>query len=198
MMNKPRGRPPAGAERAKGRIVAAAQDLFAAHGYNGTTLRAVAHAADCDPALIAYHFGSKRGLFAHVMTLALSPATVLERALPGAPDLVGVRLLAHVVHAWDRPEVAGSIGNLVRASMTDEEVMRTFREYLDREIMGRLVEYLGGVDATARASALITLVIGSIFGRYVVGVASIAEMSADQYVAALTPAARAVTQRRIR
>jgi AcrR family transcriptional regulator len=186
----------AGTEDAKERLVAAAQALFATHGYDGTTLRAVARQARCDPALIAYHFGSKRGLFAHVMTLALSPTTVLERALPGDPDTVGVRLLAHVVRAWDRPDVAGSLSRLVQASMTDDDVMRTFREYLDREIMGPLVEYLGGADATARASAILTLVIGAIFGRYVVQVPSIARQAPERYLAALAPPARSASSRR--
>ena len=88
---------------------------------------------------------------------------MLEAALPGDPATVGTRLLAHVMRAWDRPEIAEPLGRLVQASMTDDEVMRAFREYVDQEVMGRLVEYFGGTDATARATALMSLVIGTIF-----------------------------------
>jgi AcrR family transcriptional regulator len=173
--------------------------LFCQGGYDGTTLRAVAKEADCDPALIVYYFGSKRALFAHVMTLALSPTSVLEQALEGDPESVGPRLLDHVIRAWEDPEVARTLGRLVQAAMGDEELMRTFREYVDREILGRLVEYLGGGrDAAARANALLTLVIGCIFARYVLRVPAIASQDSDRMLVVLAPAARAASASRRR
>src|SRR4051794_28229234 len=48
----------------KARILAAAQRLFAAEGYERTTVRAIAAAAAADPALVVRYFGSKEGLFA--------------------------------------------------------------------------------------------------------------------------------------
>ena len=44
------------------RILAAARDEFAEHGWAGTAIRAVARTADVDPALIYHYFGSKEGL----------------------------------------------------------------------------------------------------------------------------------------
>lgn len=190
-MNKRRGRPPKGAADARERLTYAAKALFVERGYHGTTLRAIGAAAGCDPALIAYHFGSKRALFAHVMTLALSPTMVLEAALPGERTTVGTRLLSHVMHAWDQPEVAEPLGRLVQASLTDDEVMRAFREYVDQEVMGRLVEYFGGTDATERATALLTLVVGTIFARYVVKIPAIASQSSERYWEAVRPLAHA-------
>lgn len=192
-MNKARGRPRKGTDAARGRLAVAAQSLFASRGYEGTTLRAIAAEAGCDPALISYHFGSKRGLFAHVMTLALSPTSVLEAALPGDPSAVGERLLAHVMRAWDQPEVSAPLGRLVQAAMTDDEVMRAFREYVDQEVMGRLVEYFGGPDATERATALLTVVIGTIFARYVIKIPEIAQQPPGQFWAAVAPLAHAAT-----
>src|SRR6202789_1132038 len=43
-------------------ILREARASFAEHGYAGTTLRAVARAADVDPALVYHYFGSKEGL----------------------------------------------------------------------------------------------------------------------------------------
>ncbi|WP_063774786.1 TetR family transcriptional regulator [Kitasatospora azatica] len=65
-MNKSRGRPP-GNPPTKARITAVARELFLRDGYRGTTLRAVAAAAQVDPALISYHFGSKQGLFGEAL-----------------------------------------------------------------------------------------------------------------------------------
>jgi AcrR family transcriptional regulator len=196
MVNRRPGRPRRGTDDGRQRILAAAQELFATHGYDHTTVRAVASHAGCDPALIAYHFGSKKGLFAQVMMLALSPSTVLELALPGDPDTLGPRLLAQVVEVWDRPEAGVPLTRLVEAFMTDRDVLRTFREYVDRELTARLVEYFGGLHATERATAVLTLVIGTVFARYVVRIPSIADQPADAFLTALAPSAAAATARR--
>lgn len=194
-MNIRPGRPKGGVTDAADRIVAAAQQLFAEHGYAGTTVRAVASHAGCDPALIAYHFGSKAGLFSHVMTLAVDPATVLAKALPGPREEIGPRLIAFILHAWDQPEIGGPLTALVSTAMSDPQVMGAFREYLEREVMGRLVEYLGGPDATSQANGLITLVVGVIFARYVVQIPTIATQPTTDYLAAVAPAAQRTTQR---
>ena len=48
-------------------ILDAAEALFAAHGYDGVTLRAIAKRAGVDVALANYHFGPKRELFDAVL-----------------------------------------------------------------------------------------------------------------------------------
>jgi AcrR family transcriptional regulator len=45
------------------RILDAAEELFAHHGYDGVTLRQIAHQAGVDVALANYHFGKKTELF---------------------------------------------------------------------------------------------------------------------------------------
>ena len=45
------------------RILNAAEELFARHGYDGVTLRQIAKVADVDVALANYHFGRKQQLF---------------------------------------------------------------------------------------------------------------------------------------
>lgn len=45
------------------RILDAAEKLFAEHGYDGVTLRAIAREAEVDVALANYHFGRKHELF---------------------------------------------------------------------------------------------------------------------------------------
>lgn len=47
----------------KDRILDAAEELFALHGYDGVTLRQIAQSAGVDVALASYHFGKKRDLF---------------------------------------------------------------------------------------------------------------------------------------
>lgn len=45
------------------RILDAAEELFALHGYDGVTLRRIARRAEVDVALASYHFGKKLDLF---------------------------------------------------------------------------------------------------------------------------------------
>ncbi|MDZ7686345.1 MAG: TetR/AcrR family transcriptional regulator [Gammaproteobacteria bacterium] len=45
------------------RILDAAEELFALHGFDGVTLRQIAKKADVDVALANYHFGKKQDLF---------------------------------------------------------------------------------------------------------------------------------------
>lgn len=49
------------------RLLAAATSLFAARGYDGTSVRAIAKAADANLNAVSYHFGGKPGLYAAVI-----------------------------------------------------------------------------------------------------------------------------------
>ena len=71
-------RPPSRGTRTAGRrpgksntrhlLVEAARELFAERGYEGTSLREIAAAADVDPGMIRHYFGDKETLFITVMT----------------------------------------------------------------------------------------------------------------------------------
>ena len=58
---------PAAAD-ARGRILAAGRAAFAAHGFDGTTLREVADRAGVQHQLIVYHFGTKLALWKAVVS----------------------------------------------------------------------------------------------------------------------------------
>jgi AcrR family transcriptional regulator len=52
--------------RVQDRLLDAAEELFCAHGFEATTIRDIAAAADCNIASINYYFGSKEKLYAEV------------------------------------------------------------------------------------------------------------------------------------
>src|ERR1700754_2747066 len=62
------------------RILSAARDEFAQYGWAGTTIRAVARAADVDPALVYHYFGSKEAL----LDAATNPPQRWLEAVAGA------------------------------------------------------------------------------------------------------------------
>jgi AcrR family transcriptional regulator len=51
----------------KEKILDAAEELFAEHGFAATSMRAITTAADVNLAAVNYHFGSKEGLFIAVL-----------------------------------------------------------------------------------------------------------------------------------
>lgn len=64
---RPPGRPRLGSEDKRERILVEAFDLFAQHGYAGTSLTKVARAADISKPGLLHHFGSKQELFSAVL-----------------------------------------------------------------------------------------------------------------------------------
>ncbi|MGD0192062.1 MAG: TetR/AcrR family transcriptional regulator [Rhizomicrobium sp.] len=74
-----RGRPSKenGGEATRERILDAAEELFAQHGFDGVTIRQVTRKANVDVALAHYYFGTKRGLFDSVF---LRRAAILNEA----------------------------------------------------------------------------------------------------------------------
>jgi len=90
----------------KERILDAAEQRFARHGFYGVSLREITQAARVDVALVGYHFGGKRELFTAVFErraallnrerLELLEA-VRRAALPGAPSLEAI------VNAFTQP-----------------------------------------------------------------------------------------------
>ena len=87
------------------RILNAAEELFALHGFDGVTLRRIATAAEVDVALLNYHFGVKKKLFEAVF---LRRAEILNEArlnalLEAKAGSGGQPSLQQIVSAFLRP-----------------------------------------------------------------------------------------------
>lgn len=189
-MNKARGRPRGGSD-AKERILEAARLTFADRGYDGATLRTIAQQADVDPALISYYFGSKQGLFVQAMSMALGPSEVLAAAMEAPPEELADRLLAAVLNSWEDPERGPAMRTFVLMALQHDDLLRAFREYLEREVIGRAADNLAGPGASRRATAAITVIIGVIFNRYILRLAPAAHVPLGELHAAVSPALRA-------
>jgi AcrR family transcriptional regulator len=83
--------PRAAGQATRSAIQAAATPLFAEHGFNGVSVRAIAAAADVDPALVIRHFGSKESLFLHT----IDPDSGLGEVIAGPLETLGRRLVEH-------------------------------------------------------------------------------------------------------
>ena len=167
-----------------------ARRRFLADGYQAVTMRSIAAEAGVDAALISYYFGSKKGLFGAALALSANPPEVLLRALAGDPATLPERVLSALLHAWDDPERRAAARH-GQAAVQDPDLARLLREVLEREIVDRVAEHLGGADARLRAAAFVTQLAGVVFARYVLRVEPVATMKVDELVRHLAPGLRA-------
>ena len=90
----------------KDKILGAAEELFATHGFAGTSLRQVTSRADVNIAAVNYHFGSKENLVNEVFRRRMDQMSAqrlvqLERALTEQPGEIEPIIAAFVEPALD-------------------------------------------------------------------------------------------------
>lgn len=167
-----------------------ARDRFLTEGYAHVSLRSIAADAGVDVALISYHYGSKKGLFGAAMALAANPAELLARELDGPLNSLPERIVHTVLTAWEDPETSGSLRAFMLAAVQDPDVARLFREMLEREMIGRIAERIGGADAARRASVAASQIAGLVMARYLIGFEPLASMPVDELTRRMAPALR--------
>lgn len=174
----------AGDSDAREQVLAAARRLFAEHGFEGTTLRAVAREAGVDGALPSYHFGSKGDLFAATLELPVSPRVALAGVLAEARhDEIAATLLRTLVAVWDAAG-GGPLAALLRSATSQEQLLQGF---VTSEILPLLRTAIDGEDAELRAAGAASQVMGLVMARYVLRVEPLASAAPEDVVATIAP-----------
>jgi AcrR family transcriptional regulator len=182
----PRGRRSTG-EDTRQLIVDAARTEFATKGYDASSLRAIARLAGVDPALVHHYFDGKAHLFAETMALPFRPADVIAGILGGPRAEVGERLAAAFFTLWEVPASRERFVAMVRSAVSHEEAARMLREFLAREVFGRLARELGVPDAELRAGLAAAQMVGVAMLRYVVGYEPLVAADPARLVALVAP-----------
>lgn len=183
-----RGRPDDGGDRRE-RIVAAATQLFADHGFDAVSLRRVAREAKVDPALVHHYFDGKDALFAAAVALPADPGDILAGLDTSSPQGRG-RYLAHAVVAlWEGPQ-RHVLAAFFRATIGSAARTRLLREVVRRRILARVAEGLPYDDdeRALRASLAATQVVGFILARYIVELEPLASLAPERAESLLAPA----------
>ena len=84
---------------ARSKIMVAAEELFAARGYAGTSVRDIASAAGVNGAMIHYYFGNKEGLYHSILETAASEVRSLLKEAAGDDQPTRERL-TRFIHAY--------------------------------------------------------------------------------------------------
>jgi AcrR family transcriptional regulator len=176
--------PRANGGEAREAILQAAREQFATHGYEATTLRAIAGAAGVDAALPSYHFGSKNALFVATLQLPVTPGDIIDGLLADGLDCAGERLVRRLLDVWDDPVRGAPLIAVLRSAATHGEAMR---EFIEREIVARFAAAIEGPDAAVRAGAIVSQVLGLVTARYVLHIEPLASASHDELAAMVGP-----------
>lgn len=90
-------------------LIAAGRKLFARHGYDGSSVRAITTDAAVNLGAITYHFGSKRGLYDAVVGSCMEPFAdrVTQAIAAGGDPLTRLDEVvnAYFDHLWSNPDL---------------------------------------------------------------------------------------------
>ncbi|WP_084520158.1 TetR/AcrR family transcriptional regulator [Nocardia mexicana] len=174
-------------QESKRKILEAARASFAAHGYQGTTVRSIAAAAEVDPSMIHYFFGRKDQLFAATMNLPDGPREPMSNLLTAGLDGLGARLVRRFLEVWDAAERMEPLLIMARSTGNSDASADMLREYIDQEFTAQLVAAVDRPDAALRCDLVCAQLLGIATARYSIRQEPLASADHDTLVAWLGP-----------
>ncbi|MBB2893759.1 TetR family transcriptional regulator [Flexivirga oryzae] len=187
---KRQGRRPGRPDTREG-IVDSARKLFAEKGFARSSVRAIAHDAGVDPALITHYFGSKEGLFQATLDLPIRPEEIVERIGDGSAEDLPQRVIETFLGVWEGEDTGPAMLAVLRRGLTDPAQVDLLRQIMTQHVMASPIATFVGRDSEdtrLRISLAMTQLLGVVIARKVLGFAPIAELSRDQLAAFLLPA----------
>lgn len=163
-------------------ILGAARALFAAHGYEGTTIRAVAARAGVDASMVMRYFRSKAGLFTAAVTMDLRVPDL--GSVPASRR--GELLVRHFIGRWEDPVRDDELIALMRTAVTSETVAEQLQVVLGQLITKPIAD-LDDERAAERGTFIATQLLGLALCRYILRLEPLASLPADDVVAAVAP-----------
>ena len=163
------------------RILAVAREHFARQGYDRTTIRSIASAAQIDPSMVMRYFGNKEELF--------KVAASIDLALPDLSTTpegeVGRVMTAHFVRTWDSE---GTLMALLRRAASDPQAAEQMRSIFASQVAAAVAPLCPDPTQAARRAALVaTQLLGIALGRYVLHLPPIVEMDPEEIVTWVAP-----------
>jgi AcrR family transcriptional regulator len=184
---RPRG--PRGAQSdTRADIVRAALAHFSAHGFEATSMRAIAKEAGVDPSLPRHYFSSKSALFVE----ALGPIDQIDRNLGRIlvvpSDRLGETMLGLILEVWDSPELGARMRILVQSAAGTPEIAKIARSILFERLLLPIATSVRPEDAHARAAAALSQLLGLVVARYILQVEPLASATREELIRRFAPA----------
>ena len=168
------------------RILGAARTQFGREGYDKATLREIAAGAGVDPALIPHYFGSKEGVFLAAVEFPVDPSLFIPGLLEPGVEGLGERLVTFFLETWDSP-AGSSLLALIRSVVSSDLAAELLREFVTREVLGRLAVAIQLDQPQLRASLVATQLVGLAMLRYVIKVEALKSASREELAGWIGP-----------
>jgi AcrR family transcriptional regulator len=163
-------------------ILHAARAMFAARGFEQTTIRAVAAEADVDASMVMRYFQSKAGLF----TAAISTDLQVPELSAVPVGRRGELLVRYFVSRWEEPAGDDKLIALLRTAVTSDAVAEQVQATLSQRLAGPIAS-LGVEQVPERAALIAAQLLGLALCRYILRFEPLASLPADDVVAAVGP-----------
>ena len=150
-------------------------------------MRAVARAADVDPALVHHFYGTKHELFLAALQLPGDFTEALPALLNGDVERLGERLVQFFLGLVDTEETRGPLLTLIQAAMTNQQAAELLRVFVTEQIISRIVAVLDVPAPQLRATLVGSQLVGLAVLRHVVRLPPLATAEATAVVAAVAP-----------
>jgi AcrR family transcriptional regulator len=169
------------------RILTEARASFAEHGYAGTTVRAVARAADVDPALVHHYYGSKENLLDAATTPPQSFLDQIVIAWQSPPDERGEQLVRQMLANWRNPDHESVLRAVMQIAGNVPAIREKLRNMIERSMMGPAAQALSEEERALRSGLIASQLMGLAFMRFVWRIEPLASMDDNEVVAAIAP-----------
>ena len=151
----------------KSRLLEAATELFSRDGFEGASTRAIGSLAGVNIATLAYHFGSKEGLYEAVLAQIYEEILALEpprKLAPTPPGRIREAVAIILGFARQRQFLVRLVLILLHGSLPT-----ALRDPLNARLLSRTAEWMGALDLPfLRAHSLKLLSLNHLIARYAV------------------------------
>jgi AcrR family transcriptional regulator len=180
------GRPP-GASDTRERILTRARELFARNGIDKTSIRAVAAAADVDPALVHHYFGTKQQLFAAAIHIPIDPMQLIGPLRETPVEELGYTLPSILLPLWDSELGSGFIAT-IRSLLAGNDVslLRSFLQEVITVEVGSRVDNPPG-SGVIRVQFVASQLVGVVMARYILELEPFKSLPVERIAKTIAP-----------
>jgi AcrR family transcriptional regulator len=164
--------------RTRRAIVEAARELFAANGFERTTVREIGARAGIDASMIIRYFGSKDALFARVAM----PDLRLPDLGAVARDAIGETLVRHFLELWEGEQGGGGMPVLLRSAASNDEAAARLSQIFQEQVFPAVARAGDPGTAAERAGLVASQLLGLALCRYILKIQPVVGMSSATIV----------------
>lgn len=169
------------------RILTAARAEFAENGWAGTTIRAIARAADVDPALVYHYFGSKEKLLDAATVPPQRWLDAVAQTWAKPPGELGLALARLAIAVWADDEIGPALRAILLTAAHEQSTRDKLRRVVESQLIGVSRLDCDDDERLVRTGLISSQIIGMALLRFVWRIEPVASMTDDELVAAVAP-----------